>query len=165
MDHQNVNGSSNSIEQEPAQASSEAGDKAGARATKMEAAKALFTLRGFIGHAQLKAIDAGAWSEERQFFFDKLVELGDRVATMPKTYEQDGKGEEAIAYLHYFIGACDWYITEKDAEAEQLQAFGLADLGYGAELGYIAITELIKHGAELDMYFTPATLASIKAKD
>ncbi len=160
MDHQNVN--SNSIEQEPAQASSGAVIGAG-KASKMDAAKALHTLRGFIGRSQLRAIDAGAWGEERQFFFDKLVELGDRVATMPKTYEQDGMGDQAVAHLHYFTGGFDWYITEKDMEAEQLQAFGLADLGHGGELGYIAISELIAHGAELDMYFTPSTLATIKA--
>lgn len=166
MDHQNLN--SNSIKQEPAQASSGAAGTAGAqsepgKASKMDAAIGLRLLRGFIGHGQLVAFDRGRWGEESQFFFDKAAELGKRVAQMPKTYEQDGKGAQAVAYLHYFKGGCDWYITEKDREDEQLQAFGLADLGHGAELGYIAITELIAHGAELDLHFTPKTLAAIKA--
>ena len=44
----------------------------------------------------------------------------------------------------------------------QIQAFGLANLGYGAELGYICIKELIEHGIELDLYWTPKTLGEVK---
>ena len=47
-------------------------------------------------------------------------------------------------------------------EAEQHQAFGLADLGMGAELGYISIVELLENGAELDLHFVPRTLEQIK---
>ena len=61
----------------------------------------------------------------------------------------DGKGDDAVVYLHYFRGGMDWYITEKDMEEEQHQAFGLADLGYGGELGYISIQELIDNGVSL----------------
>lgn len=82
--------------------------------TKKELQKALNTLRGFIGSNQLQAIDA-CRSEERQFFFDKLAELAGIVSTMPKTYEQDRKGDAAIVYLHYFAGGqANWWITEKD---------------------------------------------------
>jgi hypothetical protein len=51
--------------------------------------------------------------------------------------------------------------VEKDADPDhvgQMQAFGIADLGMGAELGYISIPELLENGAELDLYFK--TLAS-----
>ncbi len=83
---------------------------------------------------------------------------------MPKTYEQDGKGDDAVVYLHYFRGDMDWYITEKDMEAEQHQAFGLADLGMGfPELGYINISELIDNNVELDLYWEPKTLREVKA--
>ncbi|MBL0011067.1 MAG: DUF2958 domain-containing protein [Nitrosomonas sp.] len=81
---------------------------------------------------------------------------------MPKTYGQDGMGDKAIAYLHYFSGGSDWYITEKDMEDEQLQAFGLANLGQGGELGYISIQELIDAGVEIDLYWTPKTIGQIK---
>ena len=30
---------------------------------------------------------------------------------------------KAVVYLYYFKGSADWYITEKDMEDEQLQAF------------------------------------------
>ena len=84
---------------------------------------------------------------------------------MPQTYEQDGMGEQAIAHLHYFTSGCDWYITERDSDPDgegQIQAFGSANLGYGPELGYISIKELLENGAELDLYFTPCTLSSLR---
>ena len=89
------------------------------------------------------------------------------VTRMPKTYETDGAGDNAMAYLHYFSSNCDWFITEKDEDSDgegQIQAFGLADLGYGGELGYISIAELIALNVELDLHFTPSTLAQIKAR-
>lgn len=124
-------------------------------------------LRDFIGSSQLSVMRAGARGEEKEFFISKLSEMARMVATMPKTYEQDGKGNQAIAYLHYFIGACDWYITEKDAETPdepgQHQAFGLADLGQGfPEIGYISLVEILSCGAELDLHWTPKTLEAIQ---
>ena len=62
---------------------------------------------------------------------------------MHKVYEQGGKGDAAIVHLHYFTSSGDWYITERDTSVAQHQAFGSADLGYGPELGYISIAELI----------------------
>jgi hypothetical protein len=49
--------------------------------TKMEAIAALQTLRGFIGNGQLQAIGNAMRSEEKQFFFDKVVALADLVST------------------------------------------------------------------------------------
>ena len=118
-------------------------------------------LKQFIGAAQLSAIGSVIRGEEGQFFKDKLIEVAKVIQTMPKTYGQDGMGDKAIAYLHYFSGGSDWHITEKDMEDEQLQAFGLANLGYGGELGYISIQELIDAGVELDLYWTPKTIGQI----
>ena len=118
-------------------------------------------MRGFIGSAQLEVIGNACRGEERQHFIDLLCTFGERIANMPKTYEQDGKGDQAVIYLHYFTSGCDWHITERDMESEQHQAFGLADLGYGPELGYISIKELLANGAELDLYFRPRTIAQL----
>ena len=93
-----------------------------------------------------------------------MLELGKLFETMPKTYEQDGFGDQAVVHLHYFLGRMNWYITERDIEDEQLQAFGLADLGQGGELGYICIQELIENGVELDLHWTPISLKAIKDK-
>jgi Protein of unknown function (DUF2958) len=66
-------------------------------------------------------------------------------------------------HLHYCIGAMDWFITERDISDEQLQAFGLCDLGMGyPEMGYVCIPEITAAGAELDLDWKPKTLAEIK---
>lgn len=80
---------------------------------------------------------------------------------MPTTYQTAEQGDEAIAYLHYFIGGFDWYITEKDMLHEQLQAFGLARV-FEAELGYININELRENQVELDLYWAPTALKDLK---
>lgn len=128
-----------------------------------QATAAFSALRGFISPAQMSEMASVCRSEEKKFMFDKLSGLVDTIATMPKTYETDGQGSDAVAFLHYFARDCDWYITEKDMEAEQLQAFGLCCIWEG-ELGYVSIKEIIEAGAELDLYFEPITLKEIKRR-
>ena len=43
----------------------------------------------------------------------------------------------------------------------QLQAYGLVNLGYGGELGYISIDELIGNNVELDLYFEPTEIKNL----
>ncbi len=127
----------------------------------------------FVSKNQILALVMGAVDgDETDFFIEKGLEVAKTLKTMPKTYEQDGLGDKSIVHLHYFLGNADWYITEKDMGecpdskevSEQLQAFGLADLGMGyPELGYISIEELKSVGAELDLYWTPKTLAEVKS--
>ena len=117
--------------------------------TKAAARKAtLRTLAPFICAAQFEVM---AGSSE----FDALTEaVAITIAAMPVSYEQDGKGEEATAFLHYFNAGSDWYISEKDADGGVDQAFGLAILNGdtdNAELGYISIRELVASGVELDL--------------
>lgn len=126
--------------------------------TMLEVAPALAYLKDFIGKSQMAAIKSGMTGEEGDYFKEKMVSLADQIKAMPKTYDQDGKGMDAIAHLHYFRGSMDFYITEKDMETEQLQAFGWADLGHGGELGYINIAELVSSGVEIDLHWTPKTL-------
>ncbi len=133
-------------------------------ATKMDAIEAIKVLQPFMSPQQMAVVSDAMRGEEKQFFFDKVVELADTFETMPKTYDQDGKGDDAVAYLHYFKGSGDWYITEKDMDGGVEQAFGLADIGYGGELGYISIGELVEAGVELDFHFTPRTLREIKGE-
>lgn len=118
-------------------------------------------LKKFMPASQFSVLGDLIRGEEGQFFKNKLVEVAETIKSMPETYGQDGKGDQAIAYLHYFKGSGDWYITEKDSGSQQIQAFGQADLGMGPELGYISIEELAQNGVELDLYFTPKTLAEI----
>lgn len=129
-------------------------------------------LRRFIGESQIEAIMAGISGEEGDFFRNMLSELIGRIENMPETYQTEGvKTEDKIAHLHYFSGASDWYVVEKDAGVKgemqppaQYQAFGYAVLNgdlQNAELGYISIPELIELNVELDLYWEPKRLGEI----
>lgn len=141
---------------------------------KLQAAQAITkVLRNFVSPHQLLAIGDLCRGEERHFFLDKIIEMTDLIQKMPKTYEQDGKGDEAVAFLHYFAPGYDCWITEKDMgegdslpeHGEQHQAFGLAWVHGGhPELGYISISELIQNGVELDLHFEPKKISEIKAE-
>lgn len=128
-----------------------------------QAAGAATRLQKFINPSELEVIGNACRGEEAEFYKAKLVELSELVGSMPTTYETDGQGDQAVAYLHYFSRDCDWYITERDCEEEQLQAFGLA-CAWEHELGYISIQELIECGAELDLYWTQKTLGQVKVE-
>ncbi len=129
----------------------------------LDAAAAAKKLQRFIMPSQLSMIGDMCRGEERDFFKNKLLELSDTVNSMPVTYETDGQGDQAIVHLHYFLWDMDWFITERDVETEQLQAFGLACM-HEEELGYISIEELLMNGAELDLHWKPKTLAQVKAE-
>lgn len=135
---------------------------------KIENVTNLDTLCTFIGNSQRQAIKSGLRGEERAHFAQMLAGLTKQINAMPWNYEQDGKGDAAVVHLHYFTGASDWYITEKDLDHDgegQHQAFGLADIFHdGGEMGYISITEILEADAELDLYWIPATLGEIKEK-
>lgn len=122
----------------------------------------LAAITEFLSPVQFACIHHGINGEERQFFIDKVAEYSKRISEMPTVL--DRKPKEPTYYLHYFFGGGDWYIQEKDIESEdgQIQAFGLANLGYGAELGYISIKELVENGVELDLHFTPCTRENLR---
>lgn len=120
--------------------------------------------RRYIGQSQMAAMLHYCNGEEGDWFRQKIADLARLFRTMPKVYEQESLGEYAVVHLHYFTGSADWYITERDQDGPQHQAFGLADLfGDGGELGYISIAELIRCGAELDLHWRPRTLAAVRA--
>ncbi|MHB1609635.1 MAG: hypothetical protein ACYCXX_13575 [Acidiferrobacter thiooxydans] len=127
-----------------------------------ETASHLLHLAPFMGRAQTQVLwDLCRQGEERAFFRDLVMQWSQRIAGMPKTYEQDGKGAQAVAYLHYFLNGWDWYIVEKDVSGGGLQVFGLT-AGPEHEMGYISLPEITGAGAELDLYWTPKTLVEIK---
>lgn len=127
---------------------------------------AMKTVRPFLSKEQFEVMSDACWGEEKEFFQQTFIELAQLIDTMPETYEQDVKGDRAIAYLHYFSGANDWYITEKDIEGGVTQAFGYAVVNgvqypY-SKFCYVSITEITRCGTDLDLHFTPCPLAEIK---
>lgn len=139
---------------------------------KAHAMAHLDSIRGFMPAFQAITIEQLMRGEEKQFFYDKLEEYAKRIAEMPATRGQEGKGDRVVAYLHYFAGGCDWYITEKDIGAEddrpsdfQSQAFGYARLfPGGGGLGYISLPEIFAVRGELDLNFNPMMIEAVKEK-
>lgn len=128
--------------------------------------KNIRALTPFLSPAQMKVLTSLTKGEEGEFFGQKIEELAKQVTGMAKSYETDGQGDEALVVLHYFTGGSDWYITERDMDQEQVRAYGFAVLNgdtQNAELGYIPICEITQHGAELDLYWSPKSLKTVKA--
>jgi hypothetical protein len=115
-------------------------------------------LRHFIGGYQYVNLNHLLKLPDADFYADRILSIAETVDNMPLPYETDGQGDKILVYLHYFKGGCDWYITERDSSEEQIKSFGRADLGYGPELGYISIQELIENGAALDLHWRPKPL-------
>ena len=134
---------------------------------KLNLVECMDAMQGFLPLTEMQAIIHGCRGEEGDHFREILREFGHRIYTMPTTYQQDGKGNQAVAYLHYFHGGMNWYITEKDIDTDgegQRQAFGWASIGGEFELGYIDIHGLVSAGVELDLHFEPKTLEALGMK-
>ncbi|MBU2802169.1 MAG: hypothetical protein RE468_08965 [Acidithiobacillus caldus] len=119
-----------------------------------------------LSKGQAQTLSALCKGEEGEFFRKKIAEIHEIWRGMPCTYETDGEGLNAVAYLHYTLNAWDWYITERDADPDglgQQQAFGLV-CGFERELGYISLEEITAAGAELDLNWDPKPLREIPAK-
>lgn len=130
--------------------------------------KATELLKSWIGRPQLRIMFENCKGEGGEWFEAKLQEMANLITTMPATRGQEGKGDEAIVYLHYFRGSMDYYITEKDSgsiddspEDFQSQMFGYADLfgdRINGEVGYVSLREILAGGCELDLHWKLKTL-------
>ena len=68
----------------------------------------------------------------------------ERLAKIPKLYEcEDVPVQDKDIHLHFFIGGCDWFISETDGED---MMFGFCNLNDDqlAEWGYVSLSELRK---------------------
>ncbi len=112
-----------------------------------------------IPNHQMKVLKSTNFSEME----DVISRLNSVAKVTPKLYGQDGVKDKMI-YLHYFYADQDWFVTELDQSTGE--CFGYADLGYGAELGYMSIPEFVSNGkVELDFYFEPKKWSAIAKPD
>jgi hypothetical protein len=67
----------------------------------------------------------------------------ERLSKIPRLYETEKiRLQDKLIHLHFFIGACDWYIAEYDGE-DLLWGFAILNDDYEmAEWGYISFSEL-----------------------
>lgn len=87
---------------------------------------------------------------------------------LPKLYEQDGKGNDAIVYVKFFdpCSQWTWYVTEFDGTDI---FFGLV-LGHEIEWGYFSLKELsecrnsLGLGIERDLHFHSITVGELKSQ-
>lgn len=87
---------------------------------------------------------------------------------LPPLYANDGQGEAAMARVKLFnpTGAGTWYLSEYDPETRT--AFGITNLGYGPELGYVSMEELcalrgmFNLPIERDIHWTPRPLSECR---
>lgn len=124
-------------------------------------------LTPFIGHRQRQVLFELLRGEEGPWYANRLETIGRRiVGELPATYAQASLGDDAVAYLRYFVGNFTCWITEKDMTGPaQHQAFGLIHFQGGEPtLGYIGLPEIFQAGAELDLHFEPTTLRDIRAQ-
>jgi hypothetical protein len=125
-------------------------------------------LESFVSTQQASCIRSMMRGEEGKWFKDKIQELQAMVDSMPVTYETETQTAPAVARLHYFKGSTDAWIVELDKGSPddtpadyQRQAWGAVDLGYGPEMGYVSIPELLQAGLELDLHWTPRPIDQI----
>lgn len=89
-------------------------------------------------------------------------------ALLPDLYAQDGKGDNAIAYIKFFTpdSSWTWYGTEFDGDDT---FFGLVQ-GHEEELGYFSLSELQEGRGPLglpierDLHFSPEPLSEVRWK-
>lgn len=93
----------------------------------------------------------------------------DRLNKIPRLYETEHQPlADKLIYLHFFIGSCDWFVSEYDGDD---LFFGYAILGgdtQNAEWGYISYRELreiniggIEIDCELEKLWQPKPVSQI----
>jgi hypothetical protein len=78
----------------------------------------------------------------------------ERLSKIPKLYETENiRLQDKLIHLHFFIGGCDWYIAEFDAQ-DLFWGFAILNDDYEmAEWGYVSFSQLKSisiNGIEID---------------
>jgi hypothetical protein len=96
---------------------------------------------------------------------DMLSNVVKAYEDIPSLYKEEGKGYNAVAYLHYFVGGVDWWVTEYDKSTGEM--FGLSNLNNEWNLGYFNVSFFKNNDLsplqkpELDFYFKYQTINEI----
>lgn len=138
--------------------------KAGANAAKRKVSFSDFPLAAKFMPRHQKQLVQGYPDEDKEQILSgiekNLKKLGDYRS-------QDGLGDKAMVYAHYFYGQTDQFITETDFKDGNEFLFGFTILNGDtrfAELGAISLEELVENKKiELDFYWEPVTLGEAKA--
>lgn len=120
------------------------------------AKKQLESIIKFIPKQQYKVMRDLLAGEEGEYFGRVIAELSDTLLNMPKLGKSDN-GYESVAYLHYFGGPVDVWVTEVDIKTGE--AYGAVSLGYEPELGYLSMGEYLNEPMmNIDFHWKPTKL-------
>lgn len=109
---------------------------------------------------------------------DMLTNVINAYKDIPKLYSQDGKKQNAVAYLHYFTPTLDYYITEYSKDNVYAYGFTVGEIDGGLDIGQGQINlDFLKNPnnysetpisplsePQLDFYFTYGTINEILEK-
>jgi hypothetical protein len=86
------------------------------------------------------------------------------LAKMPGYLGQDGKGDNAIVLMHFFMANYDFWVLEFDQENGEFFGYGgFSNMPDCYELGFASVDEWVSLGrVERDLYWTPKTLGELK---
>jgi hypothetical protein len=118
----------------------------------------------YIGKKQLATMQQLTHGEEGQWFKQKLLDIE---LTIDQHAGKCSDDDDSIVIMHYFHRGGDWWILEIPKDPDEDAAFGyvrLTAMPECAELGSISIDELIENGVELDLYWAPCTLSSVRER-
>lgn len=95
------------------------------------------------------------WTKTKLNWTQTLI-TGRELAKIPALKTQDGKGMDAIVYVHYFHAGYDFWATEFDIHTGEF--FGMGRISEG-DLGYVTAQELCSVGRiERDLGWIPKPL-------
>lgn len=122
-------------------------------------------MQTYLPPTQRRTVEILLKGEEGEFFEQTLAHLADVVHHMPRVLPSNLQSmDDAVAYLHYFYGGCDWYILEP-ADNDRV-CFCYANLGddQNAEYGSLWLGEFDSLNVELDFHWTPKTMREVLAQ-
>ncbi len=92
----------------------------------------------------------------------KLADLWDQTPTTMQMYQATPK---ALVRWHFTHAADDYWIVARPSDERSLvKAYGferISHLHITPQRAWISIPEILSHGARLDLYFEPVTVAEI----
>ena len=93
----------------------------------------------------------------------------EQLAKLPRLYETEKVPlKDKPIYIHFFVGDCDWFVSEYDGDDLFFGYATLGDQNFG-EWGYISFAELknirIPPGIQIDCEFFDLPLKALEIKE
>ncbi|MCQ8105854.1 hypothetical protein NP603_16230 [Methylomonas sp. SURF-1] len=132
----------------------------------VRAAQDAIFISPYISNKQAKEISVTLRGENKANMMKQIVSIAEVIEKISISPEQTGLNDQATVFLHYKLNNWHWYITERVDGDRIDQAFGYVILATDRkrrlQFRNISIMDLISHGCELDLTFSPQAVSTIK---